>query len=184
MGDAAMEVDTANTLQAVKIMRAENFYYTCTEQGEAVVLGANCWPEILTIPAVLGGCPVVTIGAGAFDAVAAAQLEGEQALCHRLKALYLPETLQAIEAYAFYGNYALTQVYFPQGIQRIGGRAFAGANLPTVCLPKRCKVYHEVNDAVWGAGGAFAYCAGRNIEGDARPMKITYYKKGDAKHAM
>lgn len=46
---------------------ADGFYYRLNESGEAILCGAEIWPEALMISDTRGGHTVVEIGDNAFD---------------------------------------------------------------------------------------------------------------------
>ena len=49
--------------------------------------------------------------------------------------LYLPDSLTAIEEEAFYGDKRLDTVVLPDGVTRIGARAFGNSGLKEIHLP-------------------------------------------------
>ena len=67
----------------------------------------------------------------------------------RAETLTLPPSVTDIEEEAFYGVAALTDVAFPDGVKRIGARAFADTSIETVSLPD--SVAFIADDAFLGA---------------------------------
>ena len=68
---------------------------------------------VLAIPAMLGGYPVVSIGANSFRG------------CSSLTGATIPGTVTNIGAYAFRGCSSITGVTMPDGVASIGNDAFA-----------------------------------------------------------
>ena len=54
-------------IQGKEVQTFGGFYYQTNAKGEAVILGAKEWPEILIIPEEIDGHPVTEIGNSAFD---------------------------------------------------------------------------------------------------------------------
>jgi hypothetical protein len=99
------------------------FKYT-VEAGETAITaytGDYYSSDEVIIPDTLGGCPVTSIGAGAF----------------REKHLYdivFPAGLTAIGDYAFNANY-LASLSLPPGLRTIGTGAFSGNRITMIALP-------------------------------------------------
>lgn len=174
-------------MQGKELQTFGDFYYQTNANGEAVILGAKIWTEILIIPAEINGHPVTEIGNGAFDTdavmeqagfawdkgVVAEQLSSkladmsiQQIARERIKEVRLPDTIQKIGTCAFYCNNALEKVNFPKGLKSIASCAFANTKLTKVQIPKNCEVYHEEGDEVWQEQGAFEGCGGYDEDGD------------------
>ena len=170
------------------------FYYALKENGEAVILGANEWPEVLRIPNEVAGHVVTEIGMGAFDTDAVIEQSGlvwnqsvpkellaakymdlniQRIAQERIKEVYLPDTIQRIGACAFYQNNALEKINFPRGLKEIDSCAFANTQLSKVCVPKECKIYHEEGCEIWQEQGAFEGCGGYD-EGGYIPADPAY----------
>ena len=54
-------------IQGKEVQTFGGFYYQTNAKGEAVILGAKGWPEVLIIPEEIDGHPVTEIGNSAFD---------------------------------------------------------------------------------------------------------------------
>ena len=105
------------------------------DAGEATVTGAEPAAGELTIPSILGGCPVTRIGDNAF------------ASCEGLTGVTIPSSVKRIGKSAFSGCSTLTSVALPEGLKRIESGAFLGTGLQTVTVPKSVR---------WIGGSAFA----------------------------
>lgn len=175
------------------------FRYSLNDQGSAVIRGANEWPEVLVIPEQLDGHPVTEIGLGAFNtddvmsevglywnnSVPMYQLPAKymDQIIHdiameRIKEVQLPETLERIEACAFYCCMNLGKVNFPKNLKYIGGEAFENCDLHKVQIPKECEIYHYADNMVWQETGAFQGCGGYDAHGRIPPeygITIGYY---------
>ena len=92
----------------------------------------------VTIPSLLGGYPVTSIGAYAFSGCSSLTSvvipEGVTSIgdsafngCSSLTSVVIPEGVTSIGSEAFYGCSSLTSVVIPEGVTSIGGRAFWGA---------------------------------------------------------
>ena len=96
----------------------------------------------ITIPSILGGCPVTSIGMYAFfncSSLTSVTIPegvtsiGEDAFygCSSLTSVTIPEGVTTIGEWAFYGCSSLTSVTIPEGVTSIGSYAFDGCtNLP------------------------------------------------------
>ena len=94
-----------------------------TAKGEATVGSDYGVPAIsrgtigaIEIPSTLGGCPVTSIGYGAF------------LYCSGLTSVTIPSGVTSIGDYAFSGCSGLTSVTIPSGVTSIGDYAFAGCS--------------------------------------------------------
>jgi hypothetical protein len=184
-------------LHTYEIFECGPYGYILNEKEEATIIGSDEWTEVIRIPATLEGHPVVAIGAHAFDAEAIMEYYSflgdivdesqipaklvDQRVLHktalsRIKEVYLPETVRFVDDFAFNYNTKLRKVHFPRGLKEIGMGAFTSADLPCVCLPKNCKVYHEEGESVWYEGGAFEACAGYDDKDEEYPVEILYYE--------
>ena len=101
---------------------ASGFAYT-TANNRVTITGYTGSATALSVPAAIGGNPVVAIAAGAFSG-------------KNVTAVALPETLTAIGDNAFAGCTALKGITIPSGVQTIGASAFKGCtSLTQVSLP-------------------------------------------------
>lgn len=70
--------------------------------------------------------PYETEGAGSWDC---REISGIPAMGGReLREIFLPDTLEGIGDYAFYGCLNLERIHFPAGLKRLGGGAFVACN--------------------------------------------------------
>ena len=91
------------------------------ENGKAIVTGYTGTSTLVTIPATLDGYPVVAIGERAF--------EGQ-----KIAAVMLPDGLEAIGWFAFYGCEQLIDVSIPTSVTSIGYAVFDGCeSVSIVC---------------------------------------------------
>ena len=91
------------------------------ENGKAIVTGYKGTSTLVTIPATLDGYPVVAIGERAF--------EGQ-----KIAAVMLPDGLEAIGWFAFYGCEQLIDVSIPTSVTSIGYAVFDGCeSVSIVC---------------------------------------------------
>ncbi len=93
------------------------------ENGEAIIVecNRNATGEI-EIPAMLNGCPVTTIGEGAFNP------------CKNITSIILPKSLKVIEKFVF--DTKMSSIVIPEGVTSIGEGAFIRCGfLNTVILP-------------------------------------------------
>lgn len=91
------------------------------EGGNAVITGFSGSSTLVSIPATLDGHPVTAIGERAF--------EGQS-----ITAVVLPEGLESIGWFAFYGCKTLIDVTIPNSVSSIGYAVFDGCpNVTLVC---------------------------------------------------
>ena len=91
------------------------------ENGKAIVTDYKGSSTLVTIPSALDGHPVVGIGERAF--------EGK-----KVAAVILPEGLEAIGWFAFYGCTSLIDVSIPKSVSSIGYAVFDGCeNVSIIC---------------------------------------------------
>lgn len=91
------------------------------ENGTATITGYQGSSTLVTVPATLEGCPVVAIGERAF--------EGQ-----KIAAVILPNGLESIGWFAFYGCEKLIDVSIPASVTSIGYAVFDGCeNVSIVC---------------------------------------------------
>ena len=140
------------------------FYYRLNENGEAIICGAEDWPEILVIPEIIDGHTVVEIGDGAFSSDVKAQslsfTDGpvseeqltaksmdimiEDMVCKRLKKVTLPETIRRIGCCAFYQNNEISEVNIPRSVEEIDSCAFSNVwGVTRFEIPATTKVYKD-----------------------------------------
>ena len=98
------------------------FHYR-VKDGKATVTGFEGDATLLQIPAVLDGYPVVAIGERAFENA-------------QIVAVVLPEGLQSIAWFAFYGCTELVDVTVPASVTDIGHAVFDGCPKATLVCPK------------------------------------------------
>ncbi len=96
-----------------------NFYYTVNDNSEVIITGLRVASSnnVISIPAQIGGRPVVEIGYGAFN--------GESAV-----GVVIPSSVESIASYAFTSITNLTNVTFSgtASLSSIGTGAFAGCS--------------------------------------------------------
>lgn len=135
--------------------------YTYTiSGGEATITGISpAYAGVLTIPTVLEGCPVTTIGERAgMDCVLLTSLvlpdsiitveSGAFLGCTALLTVALCENISAFGAGAFYGCSVLTNTTLPASAEDFGENVFGGCpNLTVYCYPKTAGVeYADKNE--------------------------------------
>ena len=95
------------------------------ENGKAIVTGYKGTSTLVTIPTTLDGYPVIAIGERAF--------EGK-----KIAAVMLPDGLEAIGWFAFYGCEQLIDVSIPTSVTSIGYAVFDGCeSVSIVCASGR-----------------------------------------------
>ena len=97
------------------------FRYTL-ENGKATITGFEGSAPLLNIPPTLDGYPVVAIGERAFEGISAV-------------AITIPEGVEEIGWFAFYGCATLTDVTLPSSIRVIGYAVFDGCPKLTLICP-------------------------------------------------
>ena len=107
--------------------------YTISNKGEASVKSDTDWwlPAVststsgaITIPSILGGYPVTSIGTCAFR------------YCSGLTSVTIPDGVTSIGDLAFSGCSSLTSVTIPDGVTSLGNSAFSGcSSLTSVTIP-------------------------------------------------
>lgn len=103
------------TPNVVRGLSADGFEYTVSG-SEATVTGCtSTCPASLAVPSTLGGLPVTTIGANAFDESA-------------IVTVTIPSSVASIGSFAFYSN-PLTAISIPTSVLTIGNWAFANNRL-------------------------------------------------------
>ena len=100
-----------------------DYFYTVTKD-EATIAGHSGVSGDITIPSVLGGYPVTTIGMYVFSSTVG------------LTSVTIPDSVTTIEAYAFTDSDDLTSVTFGKNVTTIGSYAFRDCdNLTAVTIP-------------------------------------------------
>ena len=98
---------------------AEMIFTYRVENGKAILTGYEGRSNLVTIPTTLDGYPVVAIGERAF--------EGKN-----LAAVTLPDGLEAVGWFAFYGCTGLMDVTVPASVTSIGYAVFDGCERITI----------------------------------------------------
>ena len=93
------------------------------ENGKAIITGYNGSSTLVTVPALLDGYPVAAIGERAFEGKPVA-------------AVVLPDGLEAVGWFAFYGCEELISVTFPSSVCSIGYAVFDGCPHVSLACPK------------------------------------------------
>ena len=92
------------------------------ENGKAIITGYKGNAAILNVPSTLDGHPVGAIGERAFEGAA-------------LTAILLPQGVESIGWFAFYGCEGLISVSLPESVSLIGYAVFDGCPKVTVFCP-------------------------------------------------
>lgn len=115
-----------------------DYRYTVSD-GEVTITG--CDLEVsgdLTIPAVIVGYPVTTIGRDAFW------------MCDSLTSVTIPDSVTTIEEYAFSACDSLVSIYIPDSVTTIGHRAVAGgASLTNISVDKNNPNYSSFDGVLF-----------------------------------
>ena len=173
---------------------AEHFTYR-VENGQAIITGYTGDKMAVVIPASVGGYPVSTVGARAFqqaDFISVKVSEGIRVIdteafsIYGLETVALPQSLREIRRGAFWNCGSLTAIDIPQGVTVLGSRAFASCSkITSVRVPggvtsigyatfSGCSALAEVRlpDTLQTIGPeAFRYC--RNLRNVTLPDALT-----------
>jgi hypothetical protein len=104
-----------------------NYSVALTADNTGVVItGFSGTANTITIPDRLEGLPVKVIGKGAFSNQS------------NLKAVTIPRSITIIEDEAFKGTRTLTNITFPDTLQKIGAYALDSTSLASVNIPNSC----------------------------------------------
>lgn len=146
-------------IRALPRFEAEQFMCTLLEDGSVRIEGYMGSTNTLQVPAMLAGCPVREIGAGAFQHCSTLQSVelpawldtiGDEAFsyCFSLHSIELPEGLEMIGNYAFFACYSLSGVTIPASVTEIGENAFLSCNalILTVEQGSYAHEYAETHD--------------------------------------
>ena len=96
------------------------------DNGGAIITETTQTSGTITIPSVIDGCPVISIGDGTFSG------------CNGLTSVIIPDGITSIGIEAFMNCVGLTSVTVPKSVTQIGERAFAGCTaLTLIILPSR-----------------------------------------------
>ncbi len=103
-------------IQNAEVIFTDGWHFEIKD-GKATITGYDNLSELIEIPSTICGYTVTTIGSDSFRSH------------HRtLVTLIIPDSVTAIEEYAFYQCNSLTNVYFGKGVSDIGPSAFWGCN--------------------------------------------------------
>ncbi|MDY4734223.1 MAG: leucine-rich repeat domain-containing protein, partial [Sodaliphilus sp.] len=136
---------------AAQRLVADGISYTVDESGRAmVVLGDDYYTGKVTIPAVLGGKQVTSVGFGAFNA------------CHGLTGVVLPDGIATIGDYAFNACDSLTAITSPETVTGIGAFAFHGCSrIVDIVIPEAVTSIGE--EAFFGCTALKIVKIGKNV---------------------
>lgn len=114
-----------------EIKASEGLAFTSNGDGTCYVTGiGSCTSSQIVIPKYSDtGDKVIGIGDDAFS-------ESPIAYRHHLKKIYIPETVEYIGSYAFFGCKGLSSVILNEGLKEIGGSAFMWCEMMTIDLPE------------------------------------------------
>ena len=119
-------------------LNATEYTYSLSDLNEATIIGVSIIPEVLEIPSMIDGHPVVAIGAKAFQG------------CTQIKKVVIPNSVKNIGAYAFQYCDGIESIVFGNGIVEISQWAFSYCNkLKNITLENELKTIAQY---------AFGYC--------------------------
>ncbi len=115
----------------------QDFIYSVSD-GEATVTGCTSHASDVTVPDILGGCPVTAIGDGAFM------------YCDSMTYLTLPSGIRSIGQDAFRDCVSLAELNLPDAVETIGDGAFQScSSLKRIHIGKSVSLISD---------NAFLYC--------------------------
>lgn len=153
--------------------------YTVSNSEATVTKCDTAASGVVTIPAVLGGCPVTSIDKYAFSEcnkiTGMIIPEGVKSIgfgafwdCNQLDFIDIPETVTFIDAYAFKNCISLKSIKLPKGITVISEMIFSGcSSLESIIIPYGVTYIQY---------GAFSEC--RNLSGVVLPKTVTKIGNG------
>lgn len=97
----------------------ESVFHYRLQDGKAILTGYEGSSPLINIPATLDGYPVVAIGERAFEGTSPV-------------AVTIPDGVEAIGWFAFYGCSALTDITVPASVKSIGYAVFDGCSKVTI----------------------------------------------------
>ena len=99
----------------------ESVFHYSLQDGKAILTGYEGSSPLINIPAMLDGYPVVAIGERAFEGTSPV-------------AVTIPDGVEAIGWFAFYGCSTLTDITIPSSVKSIGYAVFDGCpKLTVIC---------------------------------------------------
>ena len=131
-----------------EIKTYDDFEYQIVDDSEITITGYTGGSSDLTIPSVINGLPITSIGQRAF------------LNCSSLQSVSLPDSLKKIEREAFWGT-RLVEIDIPDSVTYLGRWAFCSSTLKKVGYPASLQTADcGSNYATTWSGGPFAGCPG------------------------
>lgn len=131
-----------------EIKTYDDFEYQIVDDSEITITGYTGGSSDLTIPSVINGLPITSIGQRAF------------LNCSSLQSVSLPDSLKKIEREAFWGT-RLVEIDIPDSVTYLGRWAFCSSTLKKVGYPASLQTADcGSNYASTLSGGPFAGCPG------------------------
>lgn len=124
--------ETTLVEETIPATEPPDYYYALSEEGATITQWLDIDAELIRVPEIIDGQPVVEIGEGAFSS------------CTKVTAIELPATIAKIGAGAFENCKRLETVELPRNLEYLGTAAFRSCtSLQDIQLPNRLDIVED-----------------------------------------